>query len=103
MRTMPTAEAIRHDHRPAMTLATALAAAVLGLAAGTAHANDRVGTVQSVRSDGRTFTLDDGNVYMLQANAAPGAMAELKPGNKVRVTYEANASTYYVSDIQPAR
>jgi UDP-N-acetylmuramyl tripeptide synthase len=88
-----------------MRLATVLAAAaVLGLGIEVAHANDRVGTIQSVRADERTFTLSDGNVYILQANAPASAMETLKrmrPGQKVRVTYEANAARAYVSDIVP--
>jgi hypothetical protein len=85
-----------------MKLTPVLAAvAVLGLGVGVAHANDRVGTVQSVH--GRTFTLSDGNVYHLETNAAPESKAELTPGSKVRVTYEANAAANYVSDVQPVR
>jgi hypothetical protein len=85
-----------------MRFATVLAAVtVLGLGVGAARADDRVGTVQAVH--GRTFTLDDGNVYHLETNTAPEARAELKVGNKVRVTYEANADANYVSDIQPVR
>jgi hypothetical protein len=90
-----------------MRLATVLAAAaVLGLGIGAAQANDRVGVIQSVGADGRTFTLDDGNVYHLQTNASPSAMEiikQMKAGQKVRVTYEANASANYVSNIQPAQ
>ena len=82
-----------------------LAAAVLALAASAAHANDHVGAIRSVNPDGRTFTLDDGNVYRLQTNAPRSAMEivkQMKAGQRVRVTYEANASALYVSDVQPA-
>ena len=62
-----------------MRLATVLAAAtVLGLGIEVAYANDRVGTIQSVRADERTFTLSDGNVYILQANAPASAIETLK-------------------------
>ena len=59
----------------------------------------------AVNPDGRTFTLDDGNVYHLQTNAPRSAMEiirQMKAGQKVRVTYEANASALYVSNVQPA-
>ena len=106
MRTTATAGATGHDRRRTVRLATVLAAAaILGLGIGAAHANDRVGTIQSVGPDGRTFTLDDGNVYHLQTNAPQSAMEivrQMKAGQKVRVTYEANASAAYVSDVQPA-
>jgi ferric-dicitrate binding protein FerR (iron transport regulator) len=105
MRTTAAADATGHDRRRAGALATALAAAVLALGAGAAHANDRVGAIRSADADGRTFTLDDGNVYRLQANAPRSAMEivkQMKAGQRVRVTYEANASALYVSDVQPA-
>ena len=105
MRTTATAQATGRERRRTVTLATALAAAaILGLGIGAAHANDRVGTIQSVNADGRTFTLDDGNVYHLQTNAPQSAkdiIRQMKTGQKVRVTYEANASAAYVSDVQP--
>jgi hypothetical protein len=105
MLTTATAEVINHDRRVAR-LATVLAAAtVLVFGASAAHANDRVGTIQSVNMDGRTFTLDDGNVYHLQTSAPQSAMEiikQMKAGQKVRVTYEANASANYVSNVQPA-
>jgi len=103
MRTTATAGATGRDRRT-VRLATVLAAAILGLGIGAAHANDRVGTIQSVGPDGRTFTLDDGNVYHLQTNAPQSAkdiIRQMKTGQKVRVTYEANASAAYVSDVQP--
>jgi hypothetical protein len=105
MRATATAGATGHDCRRTARLATVLAAAILGLGISTAHANDRVGTIQSVGPDGRTFTLDDGDIYHLQTNAPQSAMdivRQMKAGQKVRVTYEANASAAYVSDVQPA-
>jgi len=85
-----------------MRLATA---ALLMLGAQAAYANQYVGTITEIRADGRTFTLDDGNIYHLQTNAPQSAMdivRQMKAGQKVRVTYEANASAAYVSDVQPA-
>jgi uncharacterized protein DUF1344 len=105
MRTTAAADATSRDRRRAAGLTAALADAVLALDAGAAHANDRVGAIRSVGPDGRTFTLDDGNVYRLQTNATQSAMEiikQMKAGQKVRVTYEANASALYVSDVQPA-
>jgi hypothetical protein len=105
MRTTATARGVDHDRRRAVGPTAVLAAAVLALGAGAAHANDRVGTIRSVNPDGRTFTLDDGNVYHLQTNAPRSAMEiirQMKAGQKVRVTYEANASALYVSNVQPA-
>src|SRR3954447_16843525 len=101
--TLPGHAGVARNVRDDMRLTTVIAAvAVLGLGTGAAHANDRVGTIQSVGADGRTFTLDDGNVYHLQTNASPSAtevIRQMKAGQKIRVTYEANASAYYVSDI----
>src|SRR3954452_8087972 len=105
MRATATAGATGYDRRRTARLPTVLAAAILGLGISTAHTNDRVGTIQSVGPDGRTFTLDDGNIYHLQTNAPQSAMdivRQMKAGQKVRVTYEANASVAYVSDVQPA-
>jgi hypothetical protein len=76
-----------------MRLATATAAALLMLGAQAAYANQYVGTITEIRADGRTFTLDDGNVYKLDTNTPQSSKAILaneKVGQKVRVTYEAS-------------
>ena len=71
--------------------------AILGLIRA-AHAN-----AASADQSARLRRSTHGNVHH-QTNAPQSAkdiIRQMKTGQKVRVTYEANASAAYVSDVQP--
>src|SRR3954462_13829743 len=60
---------VARSRRERMRLATAPAAPPRMLGPKPAYANQYVGTITEMRADGRTFMLDDGNVYKLDTNA----------------------------------
>lgn len=75
---------------------TFIAAAILALGAGLAHAADDEGKIAKVDPNGMTITLENGNTYKLSAEFDVEA---LQPGMEVVLAYDTIGGEKTVTDL----
>ena len=79
-------------------IALSAAAALLG-AVSVANAADISGTIKSIDLSAKTVTLDNGQTFKLDTSVKA---AELKVGEKVKVTYTGSGSDMQATAVAPA-
>lgn len=73
-----------------------------GLAAGTALADDITGTVEKVDAASNSVWIG-GVSYQIEAHSAPLKFADIKVGDKVRVTFDHSGDGNIASAVAPAK
>lgn len=84
-----------------MNRLTSLSAALLAtLVAGSALAATATSTVKSMDASKRTVTMDNGQTYQVPAGMD---LSMVKPGEKVKVTYETKNGVHHASRLEAAK